>query len=139
MKKLFNLLVAGTIALCSQAQTNYSGTIFGSIKDGGNQKIIDAASISLLSTKDSSIVKTAVADKEGKFLLENIKDGSYLVLATSIGHAKTYSDPFSVSAATPAVNVGILQLVPAEKSLAGVTVVSKKPFIERKADKTILT
>lgn len=138
MKKFFNLLVVSTIALCSQAQTNNSGTISGSIKDGGNQKIIDAASISLLNAKDSSVVKTAVADKEGKFILENIKEGSYLVLATSIGHAKTYSNPFVISAANPAVSVGTLQLVPAEKSLAGVTVVSKKPFIERKADRTVL-
>lgn len=138
MKKFFNLLVVSTIALCSQAQTNNSGTISGSIKDGGNQKIIDAASISLLNAKDSSVVKTAVADKEGKFILENIKEGSYLVLATSIGHAKTYSNPFVISAVNPAVSIGTLQLVPAEKSLAGVTVVSKKPFIERKADRTVL-
>lgn len=138
MKKLFNLLVAGTIALCSQAQTNNSGTITGNIKDGGNQKIIDAASISLLSAKDSAVVKTAVADKEGKFILENIKYGNYLLLATSIGHSKTYSNAFALSAASPAFNAGTLQLVPAEKSLAGVTVVAKKPFIERKADKTVL-
>ncbi len=138
MKKLFNLLVAGTIALCSQAQTNNSGTISGNIKDGGNQKIIDAASISLLNAKDSAVVKTAVADKEGKFVLENIKYGDYLLLATSIGHSKTYSNSFVLSAASPVFNAGTLQLVPAEKSLTGVTVVAKKPFIERKADKTVL-
>lgn len=138
MKKLFNLLVAGTIALCSQAQTNNPGAISGNIKDGGNQKIIDAASISLLSSKDSSVVKTAVADKEGKFIFENIRNGNYLLMATSIGHSKTYSPAFTISASSPAFNAGTLQLVPVEKSLAGVTVVAKKPFIERKADKTVL-
>jgi hypothetical protein len=48
MKKFFNLLVVSTIALCSQAQTNPAGKVSGSIKDGGQQKIIDAASVSLL-------------------------------------------------------------------------------------------
>ncbi|MBS1512648.1 MAG: TonB-dependent receptor [Bacteroidetes bacterium] len=139
MKKMFNLLVAGSLALCSQAQTNTSGKVTGSIKDGGQQKIIDAASVSLLKAKDSGLVKVAITDKDGNFVIENVKEGSYLVLATSVGHMKTYSNTFTVSASQPEVNVGVLQLIPAEKSLAGVTVTSsKKPFIERKADKTVL-
>ena len=51
MKKFFNLLVASSIALCSHAQTNTAGKVTGSIKDGGQQKIIDAASVSLLKAK----------------------------------------------------------------------------------------
>ncbi|GAB2807111.1 TonB-dependent receptor [Ferruginibacter profundus] len=138
MKKFFNLLVASTIAMCSQAQTNTAGKITGSIKDGGQQKIIDAASVSLLKAKDSSLIKVAITDKEGNFIIENVKDGSYLVLATSVGHSKTYSKVFAISADQPTANVGVLQLVPQDKSLAGVTVVSKKPFIERKIDRTIV-
>lgn len=138
MKKLFNLLVAGTFAMYSQAQTNNPGKVTGSIKDGGQQKIIDAASVSLLKAKDSSLIKVAVTDKEGNFIIENVKDGSYLVLATSIGHTKTYSPVFTISPAQPEAKVGVLQLVPQDKNLAGVTVISKKPFIERKADRTVL-
>ena len=138
MKKFFNLLVASSIALFSQAQTNNSGKITGSIKDGGNQKIIDAASVSLLKAKDSSLVKVAVTDKEGGFTIENVTAGNYLLLATSVGHAKTYSKQFTISSAEQNVQVGVLQLVPVDKSLKEVTVVSKKPFIERKADRTVL-
>lgn len=138
MKKFFNLLVVSTIAMCSQAQTTSTGKVTGSIKDGGQQKVIDAASISLLKAKDSSLVKIAVTDKEGNFSIENVKEGSYLVLATSIGHSKTYSQVFTISADQSNANVGTLQLVPADKSLKEVTVVSKKPFIERKADRTVL-
>jgi iron complex outermembrane recepter protein len=138
MKKLFSLLVVSTIAMCSQAQTTPAGKVSGSIKDGGNQKIIDAASVSLLKAKDSSLVKIAVTDKDGNFSIENVKEGSYLVLATSIGHSKTYSQVFTISVDQSNANVGTLQLVPADKNLKEVTVVSKKPFIERKADRTVL-
>ena len=131
-------MVASTIALCSQAQTNNAGKVTGSIKDGGQQKIIDAASVSLLKAKDSSLIKVAITDKDGNFSIENVKDGAYLVLATSIGHSKTYSNVFTLSSAQPLVNIGALQLVPQDKNLAGVTVISKKPFIERKADRTVL-
>ena len=128
MKKLFSLLVAGTIVLFSQAQTN-TGKVTGSIKDGGQQKIIDAASVSLLRAKDSSLVKIAVTDKQGNYVIENLKEGNYLVLATSVGHSKTYSKVFSISTAQPAVTVPVLQLIPQDRSLAGVTVTSKKSFI----------
>jgi iron complex outermembrane recepter protein len=138
MKKLFNLLVAGTIMLSSQAQTNSAGKVSGSIKDGGIQKTIDAASVSLLKAKDSGLVKLALTDAAGNFSIENVKDGEYLVLATSVGHSKTYSNVFTVSPTALEVNVGVLQLVPQDKNLAGVTVVAKKPFIERKADRTIV-
>ena len=40
MNKFFSLLAAMSIVLSSNAQTG--GKISGSIKDGGNQKIIDA-------------------------------------------------------------------------------------------------
>ncbi len=136
MKQFFSLLAAMSIAICSHAQTGTK--VSGSIKDGGNQKVIDAASVTLLKTKDSAIVKVAVTDKDGNFSFENLKEGSYLVLATSIGHSKTYSSPFTISAANPTANVGVLQLVQADKAMKEVVVTSKKPLIERKLDRTIV-
>ncbi len=136
MKQFFSLLAAMSIALLSQAQTG--GKVSGAIKDGGNQKIIDAATISLLKAKDSGLVKAVFADKEGNFQFENVKEGSYLVLATSVGHSKTYSPAFSVSATQSTVNVGVLQLLPESKALKGVTVTTKKPLIEHKIDKTVI-
>ena len=135
MKQFFSLLAAMSIVLCSYAQSG--GKVSGSIKDGGNQKIIDAATISLLRAKDSSLVKAAVTDTAGNFSFENVKEGSYLVLATSIGHANTYSRSFALTANTSA-SVGVLQLVIADKNLKAVVVTSKKPLIERKLDRTIV-
>ncbi len=138
MNKFFSLLAAISISMSSFAQSAPGGKISGSIKDGGNQKIIDAASVSLLKAKDSGIIKVAVTDKDGNFSFENLKEGSYLVLATSIGHTKTYSNAFSINADKLSVNVGVLQLVPAEKALKEVSVTAKKPLIERKLDRTIV-
>ncbi len=136
MKKLFSLLAVLAIGLSSFAQSG--GKISGSIKDGGNQKIIDAASVSLLKAKDSALVKVAVADKDGNFSFENIKEGSYLVLATSIGHTKTYSSKINITVDALSASVGVLQLVPTQKDLKEVLVTSKKPLIERKLDRTIV-
>jgi outer membrane receptor protein involved in Fe transport len=136
MKKLFISLALASISLCGFAQTG--GKIAGIIKDGGNQKIIDAASIALLKASDSSLVKTSVTDKEGNFLFENVKDGSYLVTASSIGHLKAYSQLVVISAGNVAANAGVLRLQPNSKNMAEVVVTAKKQFIERRIDKTIL-
>lgn len=136
MKKFFSLLAAMSIAVCSYAQSG--GKVTGSIKDGGNQKIIDAASVSLLNAKDSSLIKVAVTDKAGNFSFENLKQGRYLVLATSVGHSRIYSNPFTISADQASANVGVLQLIPAEKALKELVVSAKKPLIERKLDRTIV-
>ena len=136
MKHLLNLLTAMSISLVGLAQN--TGKVSGVIKDGGNQKIIDAATISLLKGKDSSIAKVAITDKEGNFIFENVKAGTYLVLATSIGHSKVYSKSFSISPNQNVFNLGVLQLVPVDNNLKEVTVTSKKQLIERKIDKTII-
>lgn len=136
MNKFFSLLAAMSIVLSGNAQTG--GKISGSIKDGGNQKIIDAATISLLKAKDSSLIKLAVTDKAGNFFFENVKEGNYILLATSIGHSKTYSKAIELTPASNSIDAGVLQLIPVEKSLKEVTLTSKKPFIERKLDRTIV-
>ena len=136
MKKLFATLAIAGISICTYAQNG--GKITGMIKDGGNQKVIDAASISLLKAKDSSLVKTSLTNKDGSFSFESLKDGQYLVMATSIGHSKVYSPAVEISPVNTEANTGILQLVASTKDLNAVTVSAKKQFIERKIDKTVI-
>lgn len=136
MKHLLTLLIALNCSFFSFAQS--TGRITGAIKDGGNQKIIDAATISLLRSRDSVIIKTAITDKEGNFLFENIKDGAYLVVASSLGHDKVYSKPFILEPGKNSIDAGILRLILLNKNLKEVTVTSKKQLIERKIDRTIV-
>ncbi|MBK7883156.1 MAG: outer membrane beta-barrel protein [Chitinophagaceae bacterium] len=135
MKKFFSLLAATVIVLSASAQ---NGKITGSIKDGGNQKTIDAATISLLNASDSTLLKTAVTDSAGNFIFENLQSKTYLISATSVGHAKVFSKLLEITAINAEANAGVLQLVPVEKNMNEVTVTATKPFIERKLDKTII-
>ncbi len=137
MKHLLITLTAVCAGFFSQAQTN-PGKISGSIQDGGNQKVIDAATISLLKASDSSVVKAAITDKSGNFSFENVKNGHYLVKAGSLGHAEVYSARFSITAEQPSYQTGTLKLVPLNKNLKEVVVMSKKLMIERKIDRTIV-
>jgi iron complex outermembrane recepter protein len=115
------------------------GSIAGSVIDGGDQKIIDAATISLYKAKDSSLVKINLADKKGNFLFEHIPVGKYYLLATSTGHLQTYSSFLEVTG-NSTINAGFLQLSSSVKTLAAVNINAsiKKPFIERKIDRIVI-
>src|SRR5260221_567100 len=94
------------IFLSISVNAQSTGKILGTVTDGGNQKIIDAATISLLKAKDSSLVKLSLTDKEGHFSFENLKGGNYLIMASSIGHRKVYSNAVTVTNSS-SVSVGI--------------------------------
>ncbi len=117
------------------AQTN--GKISGTITDGGDQKIIDAATISLLRARDSSLIKLSLSDKEGHFSFENVKNGNYIIMGSSIGHRKAYSSSIIIAEGSN-ISVGTLKLIAQTTTLQTVAIDTKKPFIERKIDKTVL-
>ena len=120
------------------AQTS-SGVITGKVTDGGDQKIIDAATVSLLKGTDSSLVKIGLADKSGNFSFDHLANGKYYLMATSIGHLKVYSPLIEIKSGET-VSAGTLQLKNNVKTLNEVSVaaVIKKPFIERKIDRTVI-
>ena len=116
---------------------NKTGKVSGQVQDQSN-KPLAAVSVSLLKLADSSLVKTAVTGKDGKYEFESIADGEYLILTSSVGFEMTYSSSFSVSEASNAIQVAVLQMPHASKNLSDVTITAKKPFIETKIDKTVV-
>ena len=113
------------------------GRVTGSIKDG-SQKNIQSATISLIKASDSSSIKFAVANKNGEYEFVNIPAGKYRVAVSSVGYEKAFSPVFEITAAAPQINLETIHITETAKSLAGVTVTGKKPFIETKIDKTIV-
>ena len=116
--------------LQAAAQTNeLKGRITGTVVDG-NTKTIESATIALQRSKDSSVAKMSVADKTGKFEFDNIPAGVYFVSVAAVGHNKGFSDVFEINEANQNIVLKTIELTPQPKSIAGVTVTSKKPYIE---------
>lgn len=139
MKKILTLLtVVGTLSFIqkSQAQTDFSGKVTGWVST--NQKPVESASVTLLRAKDSSVAKLAISDKTGQFEIEKIKTGRYLLAVQSLGHAKYYGQVFEISASSPSYTNDTIELTAAAKVLSNVTVVSQKPLIEQKIDRTVV-
>ncbi|MBC7588052.1 MAG: carboxypeptidase regulatory-like domain-containing protein, partial [Chitinophagaceae bacterium] len=130
MSKFFTLCVFLFSTAFVQAQR-----ISGVVKDEQG-KSIGGSSISILKENSTNVVKMAVSDNEGKFLFSNIAAGKYFIMVSNIGFVDAKSAVFEVG--SNEISVPEFKLKKAAKQIEGVTVTSKKPMIEVKADKTIL-
>ena len=115
----------------------HEGSISGTLTGGGNRKIIDAATVSLFEAKDSLLFKMGLTDKTGNFFFEQIPFGKYYLSASAAGHLQTYSRTFEINNSST-LEVGIIELTSDIKDLKDVIVIGKKPFIERKIDRTVI-
>lgn len=138
MRKIQNLLalLLTSLSLVAFSQPN-GGKVSGTVVDG-SAKTIEAATITLLRAKDSSVAKLSVADRTGHYTFEGIGDGKYLVSISATGHQRGFSEVFEINAANPQVTLKTIELIPQAKTIEGVTVTSRKPLIEQKIDRTIV-
>lgn len=135
MRKIFlpALLSMMFISLVSMAQGQSKVT--GKVTDEKNATL-SAVTVSLLNAKDSSLVKAAISDAAGKFEIPVSNAGDFLLSYELVGFEKKSSAVFSVKEGqTVTLNTEVLAV--AAVKLQGVTITSKKPMIEVKADKTV--
>lgn len=109
--------------------------VSGSVQDN-NGKPLAAVTVSLLTAKDSSLVKADVTTAEGAYQFLATYPGVYLLSYNLLGYEKRFSQVFELKNGEP-YKAPAVQLQPAARKLQEVTVTSKKPMIEVKADKTV--
>jgi len=106
MRKIQTILTAITLisfSFSSQAQDK-NGRISGTILDYSGKQV-EAASVSLLKAKDSSLVKIGAADKQGQFSFESLPEGNYLVAASAVGFGKKFSEVLEISSSKKEVTL----------------------------------
>lgn len=113
----------------------FGQTISGVVKEESG-KAFNGATVSLLRAADSVSVKYAATKQDGRFQFNNIQPGNYIVSVSHVGYAPKMHGGISMEQAD--VAVPDIQLAKVNAELKSVTVLSRKPMIEVRADKTIL-
>ncbi len=125
---------AGTaLALLPAVAFAQGAHVTGSVTDGG--KPLQLTTVSLLNSKDSTLVKTELTDNSGHYDLVT-GAGNYLLRISNLGYTDFWSAPFSLSDNQSYTAPDAL-MIKNDTKLKEVSVVSRKPMIEVKADKTI--
>ncbi|HEV8080603.1 MAG TPA: TonB-dependent receptor [Chitinophagaceae bacterium] len=110
--------------------------ITGIIKDEQG-KVLQGATVALKKAKDSAVVKLAVSNSTGSYTFVNIAKGSYFVNTSHVGYGITNSPAFEVSG-EGVITGPQISLAKISGTLKDVAIISTKPMVEVKADKTIL-
>ncbi len=110
------------------AQTMQSFSLSGSIKSDKAEQM----EISLLDT-ENKLVKTEIADSNGKFDFNDVKSGTYHLKISRNGSEVYHSDTILLAAnmTLPSIDLNV-------KSIEGVTITKAKPMIERQDGKMIM-
>lgn len=128
------------LALCLSLAFNLyadgTATVSGTVKDARNEAAIGAL-VSLLSGKDSSLVKSTLTDADGGFQLNDISGGSYYVTVSLTGNER-YSSPLFTLGTTDTTLAGITLQTGKGQELKEISVVAQKAFIEQKIDRLVV-
>ncbi len=124
------LLITGTIF--AQSSAKIKGQVFD-----GHKTPLTSATVSLMRLNDSSLVKAIVSSDSGRFEISSITENTYFITVAALGF-KTYSST-PIIFHQQNIQLTTIQLHDsAAHELQTVTVVSSKPFVEQKIDRTIV-
>jgi hypothetical protein len=118
-------------------QTNYGQAIIkGTIKDE-NGNPVAYASAALLLASDSTLVRGSLSDDDGNYIIEQVKEGNYRILASYLGYDNVYSDAFELKPENRSATVDINFL---QKGivLEEAIIIAKRPFLEQKSDRLVV-
>ena len=114
-------------------QSTVRGKVINSKKEPAAQ-----ASAMLLQANDSLLVKAGLCDNNGHYLFSDIKEGSYIISITSLGHTQYYTSAFTTRSQASDLTIDSIVLVGEDQALAAVTIVSRKPLLEQRIDRLII-
>ena len=104
----------------------------GKVRDDKN-KAIPFASVFLMRSADSTLVKGTSADENGLFQIENINKGLYLLKASYIG----WSSKSTVLDISKDITIGAIIIAQKAEELDEVVVTSNRPRVEKKVDRLV--
>lgn len=115
------------------AQNNYS--VKGSVVDTVSGVDLLNTSITVLNSKDSTLVKFTRAGTNGAFSLNNLKEGSFILMVTYPDYAD-YIEKFSLSPAKPIIDFGKIKMILKARLLEEVIVKGTAAQMTIKGDTT---
>ena len=105
----------------------------GIVKDGADGSSVPYATAVLLRA-DSSVVSGVMTDLDGKFVIENVATGNYLLQVSFLGYEKAYRN-VNISSRS---DVGEITLTESANRLNEVVVTATRPLVTMRADRYVV-
>lgn len=138
MKKILNLTVLLLLLLnaVTYSQKN-SGSIAGKVIDNDSKAPIEYANVVLLNPQTSAVLNGTITDTGGKFLLKEVKPGTYTLEVRFIGYTtKSYS--VEVTPQKLLVSLGDISISPSSLKMNDVVVKGDRTPVSYQIDKKVI-
>ncbi len=109
-------------------------SVTGIIADKSSKQPIEFATVQLLHTRDSAVINTTVTDHKGKFLLDKIAAGNYILRFSFIGYEKVI---LAVTVKQQKENVGTIEIDLVSKNMNEVVVTARKSLLNTSIDRKV--
>jgi len=113
------------------------GKIEGSIIDTVSKANVGFATVTLKKKGSSILLDGVLSDENGGFKFENVATGVYDLYFSFLGYEEKKKPGIETTLKDPDVNMGIIQLIPANYILDGVEIKEDRILVENKADKLV--
>jgi hypothetical protein len=126
---LFLMLLMCPIFFYGQSLHTVSGVITEATGEG-----VPYINVLLLQSNDSTFVKGTVTLENGRYQLENIKKGTYIIMGSMVGFQSAYSEPFDLITDYKAETLVLSE----GEALDEVVVEATKPLYQQKVDRMVI-
>lgn len=127
------LFVAMCVPVMCAAQLQVKGVV--NMESGS---ALPYASVLLLNSTDSTLVRGQVSGDDGSFLIDVNEAGSYFVRVSALGYDDVSTDIFELNRANSPVDHGTIRAVEKVEKLNEVIIDGDRPLFEQKIDRTII-
>jgi outer membrane receptor protein involved in Fe transport len=111
--------------------------VTGNVIDKASRKPVEYASVLLIQLPDSVSGKGGVTDKRGKFSLENVQPGTYVLQCSFIGFGSMETTAFTITEGLQQFTIPTIELLNAGKSLSDVIVTGRKSTLNTAIDRKV--
>jgi len=133
--KIKGCLVFGLMFLnCLAFAQTHSVTLSGLIRDAKNKAPFPFVNITLKLAKDSSFVSGTISGDDGRFTMQSVKEGNYLLAVSYVGYQSRLVH-VTVGQLSNFLDLGNIDLAEDVKALSEVTVVGKQEAVSSRMDK----
>ncbi|MFM8833519.1 MAG: TonB-dependent receptor domain-containing protein [Cytophagales bacterium] len=123
-------------AVMAQLSASGNGKISGVVKDSTNAQPVEFANVALIDPATKKPVNGAVADDKGKFTINKVAAGKYVVEISFIGY-ETKRIAINITDKKKDLDLGTVLIASDDKVLKEVVIEGQKSLVEEKVDRTI--
>ncbi len=133
MIRIFGKVFLFSVLFCLGASFSWGAQVTGVVMDKDGKQTLPYADVELLAVSDSSQVMGEMSGEDGKFLLEDIKKGEYLLRVSFMGYEDRYRK-VKIAEDTSSIALGKVFLKVDSQMLESVAVLANATPLQVKED-----